>query len=554
MNYHYPHQQYHHQPFPTTFPLSTPYTLPPPVLQALHRLATFSSNIQLLTSHFAPHLYLNSSYTSFAKPTFQDLTRRRKPTPRSTAWRLQNSPITLPPNPGTRLPIATAPLSSLIPTPISTLPPRPVSAPPVYQLESAQHGSSAVRSRSMPPLTAFQSRSRLQVNDLQQPRSCLPKKIIDPSSCKPLAQPNIESNTTEVASTTTIAPIPSDAMNSTCITKVEFTPAPVVLSEPTISSAIDLLPIPTIKSVPTVHTVLESQSIRGTTIDPIVDPPNPSIHTFITVDLAPGIEINPIDPISDINLRQTSTTPDIDQKPTVSAVDLDPNIIVDPAPSVALNDTGYSEPSASIDPVLDCVTVRSDLLSVVVESSSSVSDVPLVPSTSSHLSNSGSSLTNITSTSINKKKKKKKKTSKLATITPSSESPDPETIVANSALELSVFDPATFPHVPRCTREWVFNTQDGWFEVDMELNEYVDEELDNKHQENCLHEQLLFIDHLLDRHPDYILGEKSPQGILLGKDCSQEIIQQDVICYDLFGKFLFKRENGEVFHHLSYYD
>lgn len=140
----YPHP---HHPYSAAFPISPTDTLPPALLQALHRLATFSSDIQLLTSHFAPHLHFNTFHPPFSKPTPRTLARRRKPTLRSTAWRLQNS---LPPDPRSQLPNAKTTPLSFVTTPFSSLPARPVSAPP---LSPKPHISEVLRSSSIPRAT-----------------------------------------------------------------------------------------------------------------------------------------------------------------------------------------------------------------------------------------------------------------------------------------------------------------------------------------------------------------------------------------------------------------
>ncbi|EGG05835.1 uncharacterized protein MELLADRAFT_63906 [Melampsora larici-populina 98AG31] len=229
------------------------------------------------------------------------------------------------------------------------------------------------------------------------------------------------------------------------------------------ANTVDLLPVVTFDST---HAMTDLPP--NSTINQSLDTPNSDVNTSNYADWKsdPIIDIGPIDPIYSINLTPTPTV-DVIQVP--SGVDL-----------VHPDQLGSSSSELAI-----CL----NSLSVLVESTSSVSDIPLVQSTSSQFSNSISSLTDITPTSINKKKKKKKQST---TIKPSPDLPDPETIVASSALKLSVFDSTPFP-------------------------------------------------------PDYyFLIEKSPQGILLGKDCSQGVSQQDVICYDLDGEFCFRRENGEA--------
>ncbi|KAH9822152.1 hypothetical protein DFH28DRAFT_1049364 [Melampsora americana] len=183
MTYQHPHQ------LPTTvFPLSNPntHTLPPALLQALHRLATFSSDIQLLTSHFAPHL---AHHPCFSQPTPQHFPRRRKPTTRSTAWRLQHL---LPPDPITQLPAMNASLLPLIATPITNAPPRPVSAPPS---DLTQHASKIPRSSSTPPC---HTTSRLKTTPCSLPRALWP--LGTPSPAK------IDSESTQVPTTAVIDP------------------------------------------------------------------------------------------------------------------------------------------------------------------------------------------------------------------------------------------------------------------------------------------------------------------------------------------------------------
>ncbi|EGG09459.1 uncharacterized protein MELLADRAFT_95937 [Melampsora larici-populina 98AG31] len=174
----------------TTFPLSTPntQTLPPALLQALHRLATFSSNIQLLTSQFAPHLHFHAHHSCFSKPTPQHFARRRKPTTRSTAWRLQNL---TPPDPITHLPASGVTPSASIATLITNAPLRPVSAPP---FDSTRHTSKMPRSSSIPPCTT-QSRTQAGPNKLVQ------YALSNHQSDEPLSQNSIKSRSMTSAST-----------------------------------------------------------------------------------------------------------------------------------------------------------------------------------------------------------------------------------------------------------------------------------------------------------------------------------------------------------------
>ncbi|EGG12791.1 uncharacterized protein MELLADRAFT_87053 [Melampsora larici-populina 98AG31] len=243
--------QYPYQLPTTTFPLSTPdtQTLPPALLQALHRLATFSSDIQLLTAHFAPHLHFHAHHPCFSKPTPQHFARRRKPTSRSTAWRLQNLQSS---NPITHLPASNVTPSSLIAT---HAPLRPVSTPP---FDPTRHDSQVPRSSYVPPCI---TRSRMQTEPDRLARYALSNHQSDESMSQNSITPrSMTSASTAIDLIRTEHPLDLNLL-------VPATVGPTVTTTTlglAPDTAVDLSPITTAINLTPVYFVSEPTSDVGT--------------------------------------------------------------------------------------------------------------------------------------------------------------------------------------------------------------------------------------------------------------------------------------------------
>ncbi|KAH9809013.1 hypothetical protein DFH28DRAFT_907131 [Melampsora americana] len=608
MKYHYPHQQHPHQPFPTTFPSSTPYTLPPALLQALHRLATFSSDIQLLTSHFAPHLHFNSYPTPFSKPVPRSLARRRKPTPRSTAWRLQQA-TPYEADPSTNVLISKDPLSSLFPTWISTLPLRPASAPP---LDLNRPVSKVPRTSSTPPCIT-RSRVRAKPHELAQigqpsdsadlimlPRTSIKHRTVAATSpvtnliqIQPLISNHpVHNSRHQPADQAVLASQPDTVPASgPTINTLELAATPVVLSDPAVSAvhptndgksnlaidllqnvstqhissvidvdpihntpvnltsvkAINLLPAPTVNSVPTVHKVLESQSTSSENSRSVVS----FDLTNITVDLAPSSAINPI---SD---RLHACLGDSTNVGSDSDIDWVPNDFAHKAPvaskppSTAIDqilDTPDSHINAYIQDDLDPVTEISTIdpiFGIDLRETPTISDVDQVPKVSAV------DLVPIPPTT----------SSQLTNSILSSNNVTSSAVKKNNKKKkkkkkksktstLTTPSPHLLHHEVGSTSNFVLSSEEGWIEFDSVSGNYHDNKWHPRPQQTH-YEQLIMVNHLLDQHPDYLLLRVNRQGILLGKDRDKDPHEQDVICYSSSGEFSFRRDKGKVFHHPS---
>ncbi|EGF98095.1 uncharacterized protein MELLADRAFT_69564 [Melampsora larici-populina 98AG31] len=594
----------------TTFPLSTPntQTLPPALLQALHRLATFSSNIQLLTSQFAPHLHFHAHHSCFSKPTPQHFARRRKPTTRSTAWRLQNL---TPPDPITHLPASGVTPSASIATLITNAPLRPVSAPP---FDSTRHTSKMPRSSSIPPCTT-QSRTQAGPNKLVQ------YALSNHQSDEPLSQNSIKSRSMTSASTAVDlirveCPIDQQPVLNSRPKRAAQQPFPPADShniKNTRDLLIDLNAIISNDSrlpVSASETEVLSASISLTAIDI----PNAAIDLLVPTTVASATKIDPIlnaielaivpnvnpviedlilsaandhalysavgclttgdinqDTITDIDQNRTvdlvlnvekGLADDVDQEldttkivalndqlrlPVASLMKSVPMFAVDR--SVDLGDTkaGNHGHAADVHPDPDATTdpVLDDLVSIQSETNH-----PLQVFISDiHL---GSNLDMLSSP----------QPYHIAhPVASSTDIPSPlmnkkKKKKKNKKKRHSTDNNSSEQHCRKydVTDNFGFYAPNGWIEdhhhssnhsPSLQQDMHTPSETNYDHLLGLVH-QLLFCHHMYD------LLQVDEQGILFGKEYGQHIQNQDVICYSHEGEFMFRRtKDGKIFDYLD---
>ncbi|KAH9820295.1 hypothetical protein DFH28DRAFT_1197066 [Melampsora americana] len=586
--------QHPHQHFTSTSQLSAPntHTLPPALLQALHRLATFSSDIQLLTSHFAPHL---AYHPCFLQPTPRQFPRRRKPTTRSTAWRLQHL---LCPDPITQLPAVNASLSPSIATPITNAPPRPASVPPVSQYERKQNSASLIRSCSTPP-RMIRSRLREESNNLTQynptsenasqsrshprpitvgdltcavistPAPTITHRVACTSIHLPMKTPQVQINTqqldlipeltihngselvvTEPQTTTTenlewtavVSPlrVSSDLVSATKNNSVLNAIEPAVVSDP--DPVIEDL----ISSAANDHAL--NSAVGCLTTGDINQDTITDIDQNRTVDLVLNVEkglANDVD--QELETTKIVALNDPLRLPVASLMKSVTTFAVDR--SVDLGDTKagnhghaadvHPDPDATTNPVLD------DLVSIQSETNHPqqvfISDIHLgsnLDMLSSpqpyHIAHPVASSTNIPLPLMNKKKKKKKKKKKTPSIDNDS-----------SEQHCSEYD---------VTDNFGFCAPNGWIEDHHHSSNHSPSLQQDTHTlSETNYDHLLGLVHqLLFRHHMYDLLQVDEQGILLGKEYGQHIQNQDVICYSHEGEFMFRRtKDGKIFDYLD---